>query len=107
MGTVVDMPPAGFHYEWVEDKQWRLATQSESENYRCRRRYKAHASTSSGGSTVTCPSKPVAALNRGRNWKGERRDSWWFYCKDHLYGRRIRDGRVENRILVRDEETSS
>ena len=47
-----------------------------------------------------CPNAAVAALNRGMRTSRGHRDSWWVYCEEHLYGRRIRNGVVECDYLV-------
>lgn len=42
-----------------------------------------------------CGQPAVACLNRGistRTWG--RRNSWWGYCAEHMYGRWIEDGQV-------------
>jgi hypothetical protein len=81
--------PEGYRLEWVEEEPefWRLATADERETRKCR--------------MIRCPNSPVAALNRGY-WKHT--ESWWLYCGDHLYGRRIRNGRIEVRRLVEANE---
>lgn len=66
---------------WVEDRDWRVPSMYG----RCRH-------TTKGGG---CPNIPSADLAR----KAYRRTGiairWYAYCGDHLYGRRIRNGRVE------------
>jgi len=39
-----------------------------------------------------CGKPAVAAIRRNTRW--------WYYCGDHLYGRRIRNGQVEFRRRV-------
>jgi hypothetical protein len=63
---------------WVPDTSWRLVSDK-----RCRMR--------------GCGADAVAELNR-RRYNLNRHclvDSWWAYCPDHLYGRRIVDGVVQ------------
>jgi hypothetical protein len=77
----------GYHEEWVpESENWRLATSEEMATRKCRRLFGPHR--------PGCGKPPVAALLRGR--------VWWLYCDEHLYGRRIEDGRVMHRRLVED-----
>jgi hypothetical protein len=76
--------PEGFHEEWLEEPNWRLADYAERVFKRCRR--------------LGCTHPPAAALRRG-----DKRLSWWLYCEHHLYGRRIANGRVEYRALVPEE----
>lgn len=87
--------PAGFHYEWVEEPagKWRLVDEDEK-GRPCR-----------ASARKKCHGEVVAALFRGH--PGERGGAWWRYCKDHLYGRRIVDGRIEYRRLVRDDERAA
>jgi hypothetical protein len=64
---------------------WRVSARPESR--RCR--------WGAGFGHRACGAPAVAELNRGHlNDQMERRDSWWAYCADHLYGRWIEDGRV-------------
>lgn len=74
--------PEGFHHEWVPDERSRLATPEEFCTRRCRR--------------PRCGEEPVMAL--------QRRNGWWLYCGAHMYGRRINNGVVESRRLVKDED---
>ena len=41
-----------------------------------------------------CRAPAVAAFRRGQ-W----RIQWWYYCEEHLHGRRIRNGVVQWHIL--------
>ena len=68
---------------WVEDRSWVLLGQYTS--LKCRWR--------SGHPLVKCLNRVVAEVMRGR-----RRQTWWVYCSDHLYGRRVVDGRVETPV---------
>ena len=65
---------------WVEDRAWVALSPAVQllEAWRCCRGAKS------------CPGRVVARLERS----GHKRRAWWFYCADHLYGRRIEDGRV-------------
>ena len=75
-------PPPGYHYEWYADKDWRVVDPGR----RCRY---------VGGNPLHGCGKPaVAALLRGT-----KRPSWWCYCEQHLFGRRINNGVVESRCL--------
>lgn len=83
MSINVDGAPEGYHYSWREDPLWKY----EPGKHRCR--------------ATGCNGNAVAALNRGiRTRSGEKRDSWWYYCPDHMYGRRIMHGKVKVRYLV-------
>lgn len=80
----------GYHVEWREsDASWRVADRAETYLFKCRRR--------------GCSHPVVAVLNRIHG-KGTQR---WFYCADHLYGRRINSGRVESPRLVPNDEEST
>jgi hypothetical protein len=65
---------AGDDYVWVEDRGWRVP----SGYSKCRQ--------------IRCPNPPVADLSR--HSYARQADYWWAYCASHLYGRRIRDGKV-------------
>lgn len=76
-------------YELVvveEGPDWRLES-----GLRCRQR---------GEATRNACGKPsLIALNRGRrtrmpDWSYRKTDSWWGYCKNHMYGRWVEDGKV-------------
>ncbi len=72
-----EAPPGGYRYVWVAATSWRVADAQEHEGRKCRR--------------PGCQRPPVAALLRSRGW--------WLYCDWHLYGKRIVNGEVLNRIL--------
>lgn len=79
MNDVIDLAER----EWLpEGPEW-TTSRAVVSGHRCRQR--------------GCDRLAVAALNRGKNTKFGRQDSWWCYCDlpDHLYGRRVVDGRVE------------
>jgi hypothetical protein len=82
-------PPEGYHTEWVEEDHWRLVHRGE-EDRRCR--------WGAGYHHKACGKPAVAALDRGHG-----SGNWWFYCADHLYGRRIVDGEIQGRRFVKDE----
>jgi len=85
--------PSGYHLEWqAEGSDWKLATDEESREKKCRR--------------PGCQREPVAALMRSR-WGSARNESrgvWWFYCDWHLYGRRLNKGRIEFLRTVPNED---
>jgi len=72
---------------WVEDRNWRLVVGER----RCR--YVQ-------GRVFRCPNMAVAELKReySKRFVGctvpRRHVSWWAYCTDHMYGRRIEDGKI-------------
>lgn len=68
-------------YIWVPDRDWILL--GDFTHAQCR-----------SGARKRCPNRAVAALKRAssRAYCGY---IWWNYCGDHLYGRRIENGRVE------------
>lgn len=83
-----DKPPEGYEYVWIPtavvDGGHRWVLLSEPDQSRlCR-------------GDVGCEKHPVAKLNRSRRPGVEQ---WWFYCGDHLYGRRINNGVLETRIV--------
>ena len=59
---------------WVPDDEWGLLAPSLTPR-RCR--------------FMRCRRAAVAAMLRGT-----RRKTWWAYCEDHLYGRKIEGGVV-------------
>jgi hypothetical protein len=64
---------------WVPDRRW--TTEREIiDSKRCRMLVEGRG----------CARPAVAALAR--------RNGWWCYCENHLYGRRIIDGIVETRV---------
>jgi hypothetical protein len=71
------------------DPTWRLQP-AERHERRCR-----YAVGSRAHVRVYCGKPAVAEMNRGRYAPGARttrRDAWWAYCGDHLYGRWMEDG---------------
>lgn len=92
------IPPDGFRWEWVlEDETgphaWRVVDETEGLARRCR--------AGAGPHHPACGRPSVAAFNRGISRAYEpRRDCWWHYCLEHLYGRRVRAGHVEVTRLV-------
>lgn len=73
---------------WVPDEQWRLIDSS--------RRFNAQGfqKLCLGGHRRSCRKVAIAELLR-RHGDGTR---WWPYCEDHLYGRKIEDGRLWIRV---------
>ncbi|KKL41712.1 hypothetical protein LCGC14_2367560 [marine sediment metagenome] len=61
---------------WIADPDWVLL--QEGSTAKCRYTISFRR---------ICKVSGVAQLKRG--------NQWWAYCGEHLYGRRIRDGRVE------------
>jgi hypothetical protein len=74
--------------EWGDEPEehWRVATPEEHETRGCRALRAGHRA---------CGEAPVGAVNRGLTRDGVRHDAWWLYCSKHLYGRRVRDDRVQ------------
>jgi hypothetical protein len=75
-------------YEWAPDDNWEVTDEAR----KCR--------------MVRCPNTAVARMRRsftgrrsGRGWR------WWHYCADHLYGRKIENGAVLIRRVVRTTDT--
>ncbi|OGT54309.1 MAG: hypothetical protein A3E01_15200 [Gammaproteobacteria bacterium RIFCSPHIGHO2_12_FULL_63_22] len=88
---------SGYHYEWRAevDSDWSLAAERIA-GKRCR--------YTVGPGNRICGAEPVAALNRGMTRDGLGRvPSWWAYCGEHLYGRRIHNGVIEGPVQVPDE----
>lgn len=85
--------PEGYRYEWRIAADWRMGGSGRG----CR--------------MLRCPNQAVAALCRKR--KGTKLApnlpsfQWWTYCADHLYGRKIEDGAVKERILVKNDEVEA
>lgn len=73
--------PEGYRLEWQIDLNWEVG----GHGMRCRK--------------TSCDKRASASLLR-KHGLGSR---WWYYCADHLYGRRIRDGIVEFERLVEME----
>lgn len=87
----LDVPPSegsewdereGFRVEWAPDERSRPATPEEFCTRKCRR--------------PRCGGEPVMAFRR--------RNGWWLYCGEHMYGRRINNGVVEARRIVRIDD---
>lgn len=76
-------PPSGYHIEWTETPDRRVVT-DEERGRPCR-------------GSRRCPGQVVMALKRSTGW--------WFYCDQHMYGSRLRDGVIVSRRVVRDEDT--
>lgn len=74
-------PPDGYRYEWQADPRWKCDPGVRN----CRQSH--------------CGKPAEAALNRGSTDQPK----WWYYCEDHLYGRRIQNGQVEWPVLVSNE----
>lgn len=85
MSSNEDGAPEGYHYEWTpEGSDWKLGT-----NYtKCRQ--------------PRCLNPPVAELMRYSDALNKTRP--YAYCVEHLYGRRIMNGRIESRRLVLNRE---
>ncbi len=79
-----DDPPDGYRYEWRADGEWRV-----------------------GGDGRTCSMRRCHTLAVAQLRRKHRRFvdgfSWWSYCADHLYGRKIEEGIVKEKFLVKDE----
>lgn len=76
----------GYHREWVKDDAFRLGTRYT----KCRQ--------------PRCPNPPVVEFDRYSF--ALRKNRVYAYCANHLYGRRIKNGEVQQWILVKDEEHS-
>ena len=85
MTTTTDPYVAGLEarglIEWVTDPDWSMVP-ALVQDKRCRH--------GGGFHNKACGRPAVAALKRSRG----RRPSWWAYCEEHLYGRRLVDGVV-------------
>jgi hypothetical protein len=68
--------PEGFLPEWVADPEWKVG----GDGKKCRMK--------------GCKEPSVAALRR------KHRGRLWYYCRDHLYGRKIEEGVVKFCRLV-------
>ena len=88
--SVNDEAPEGYRWEWRPDEGWSVG----GEGRKCR--------------MLRCPNQAVAALRRHRKPTKAAPHlpnfQWWHYCADHLYGRKIEDGVVKARILVKENE---
>lgn len=81
--------PDGFRLEWVEEgDDWAISELPDSKRCKFTVAFRTY-----------CNEPSAAALRRGRQ-----RPQWWHYCANHLYGRRINEGRVEVQVLVADPE---
>lgn len=81
--------PEGYHYEWVPDESWTI-----------------YNSIVAGRKCRSCGRPAVAALKRRHRHPPELY-RWWRYCESHLYGRKIEDGIIKVRHLVKDEAANS
>ena len=70
------LPPPEAGWAWFEDDAWRLCTRTFAV-YRCR----------GGNPRRQCPELPIAEFQRGRG-------GWWKYCENHLFGRRLWNGKI-------------
>jgi len=80
----------GLEYVWLpeDDERW-VVLEQPSTIYVCRGQH-------------LCPNPPVLRLNRAsRSRTDTLRPRWWYYCEAHAFGRRIRDGKLEVRKLVK------
>jgi hypothetical protein len=82
--------PPGVEYVWMPETspRWVLLDQP-TPGYACRGGRPAHRQ---------CDGVPVAKLNRANQHSP--REFWFYYCPDHLYGRRIVDGVLQVRKLT-------
>ena len=78
--------------QWAPDPEWQWAPDPEWQVIRMPQKCRYN---SSGGK---CPNAAVAAYPRVRS--GKAYQPGWYFCADHLYGRRIRDGVVERLVMV-------
>lgn len=84
-------PREGYRFVWEVDTGWRLPAPGRTCGY--------HGG--GGASTSTCGAPAVALMRRKRFRLGNGEyDAWHAYCADHLYGRRVVDGKVW-RIVTR------
>ena len=86
-----DEAPEGCRYEWVPaGEEWRLEDESGRvcSFLRCQ------------NPAVVILRRPARTSRLRPNLPGYR---WWHYCADHMYGRKIEDGIVKSRILVKTE----
>jgi len=67
---------------WVPDRDWRVLARDDYKTCRMR----------------GCDRSGVAELNRGIRTSRGKVDSWWAYCSEHLYGRRVEGDRVLVRV---------
>lgn len=93
----LSVPPDGFVHEWTPEDEhgphgWRAVGIDEGNTYRCR--------ANAGPKHPACGRPSTMALNRGLSRDGVRHDSWWHYCSEHAYGRKLRGGVVVGVHLV-------
>lgn len=77
--------PDGYTLEWVPDPEWELTETTR----KCR-------------GARGCD-KPAVAAFRRKHRGGYCNHRWWYYCADHMYGRKIEDGVVKCERLVKIE----
>lgn len=80
-----DEVPEGYRREWARDDDWKIADLER----KCRMK--------------GCQHQAVAALRRAHRSRYLNQPlgfHWWYYCADHLYGRKIEDGVVKSNRLV-------
>ena len=73
-------------YVWIKAPGWRMLPEGTTRHCRMREGHPLCARR--------CTNIAVAELLRGRVHQ-----TWWSYCAEHLYGRRIREGQVEEEVL--------
>jgi hypothetical protein len=82
-------PLRGHHWEATAEQEhlkWRLASGKPCRSGR-----------------PSCKRPCVAEINRGVVFPGRaRKDRWWAYCEQHLYGRWIENGQIMHWRLVED-----
>lgn len=82
-----DEAPEGYEYRWVPTNElqggkfW-VVLAKPTAIYLCRGKH-------------GCKNSPVAKLNRSHTVKPR----WWYYCPDHLYGKRIVGVEMQSRVL--------
>jgi hypothetical protein len=78
--------PEGYEHVAVADGEWRIET-----HRLCRMTIRGRQ----------CAKPSAAALLRG-----QKQQTWWAYCPDHMYGRWVESGQVMRWILRRAGEAS-
>lgn len=86
-------PPAGYHWEWQPDERGRWQVLPADEEPKPCRYFVINR--------TACGEPSVARVDRSST-SSKRRPNWWHYCGEHLYGRRIRDGRIEHCVARPD-----
>ena len=76
----------GYHWSWREEDPAHWRPTAYGDERRCRWTTRR----------VRCEFAVRAELHRG--------NGWWGYCAEHLYGRRLVDGRVWHIVLEADAE---